>query len=131
MSHNVKMTGVKYHLDFNFEKQKEILKILFPNQFDKAIKEYGDGKDMLYELCYMFDNETNQWKPYMDYDGKLGLIYAYEHEESYGDIDMNISYNKLMEHYQDLKSILGDIRIVNLGVFAIDYYNGTDCPFKY
>jgi len=131
MSNNVKFTGVKYKLDFNFERQKEILKRLFPKHFERAINEYGDDEEMLYELCYMFDSVTRRWKPYMDYDGVIGLVYAYEHEESFGDIDTSISYNKLMEHYQDLKSILGDIRIVNLGVFAVDYYNGSDCPFKY
>lgn len=131
MSSNQKICGLSYKLLFpkdstDKDKQAYVSKILD--------KEFTDEDDLFYAL-YENRDIKNKWVLTSDYNNDIGWMYITDTGESFGDINFKMSYVKMEQLRIELFEIMysnGEFQdLSGWNVFAIDYYNGSDCPFKF
>ena len=68
----------------------------------------------------------------MGITGACGWVNILDSGESYGDINISVSINDLNNMLNHLKEILKmNLNDQDFKVFAIDWYNGSDCPLKF
>ena len=136
MSYNEKLCGVSYKLDVPKEGRADFLKKAFPKDadtIDKYIEEWGE--DWFWEYAYeKWDRKThNVWQIMSDYKGSLGWVYVMDSGESNGDINFQITLSNMREYvdmFNEAGLVITDevIDSEKLKAFAIDWYNGGDCP---
>lgn len=135
MSTTIKTCGMSYKLDVPKEKRVDFIKGVYPDKVDKVDKYIEDwGEDWFFEFLYHEgDYEAlNKWKIMQDYKGNLAWAFITENEESFGDINFTITLSQMQEHVATIKEAnlfgIGEFDPDKIKAFAIDWYNGSDCP---
>jgi hypothetical protein len=126
MSCNSRICGYSLKLNENLQnmdKLKEISEILGYSWDDDC-----EWDEIMFSE---WDKYINKWKPHKDYFGNLGFIYTKDYEYDADDVIFYCEINEIelaLKDYIDKTNIIPDN---NIKSFAIIYYNGSDCPFKY
>jgi len=135
MSNNVKICGISYKLDIPKENRINFMKSVFPDKVDIIDKYIEDwGSLWFFEFLYdeTHDEVLNKWTLMVDYKENLAWVYITEKEESFGDINFSITLSQMQEHVDRIKELnlfgIDGFDPDKVKAFAIDYYNGCDCP---
>lgn len=128
MSYNEKLCGFSYKIDIPKEERISFVKKHFPKlDVDSLIEKYDDD-DWFYEFMDNDRKSLGVWKLMLDYKNNLAWVYILESGESNGDIKFSVSLNEMEDYSDTLRNRIGDIDNDNFKAFAIDWYNGCDCP---
>jgi hypothetical protein len=128
MSTNVGFAGFSLKLNEEDQSEERLREIATSlgyvwkdnDDFDEIV--FNEGQYMGYQNC---------WKPHMDYDGKYGVIWVTQYEYDASDIDFQATISAMGKA---LKAFIDQTYIIpkeEIKAFAIVYYNGVDCTFKF
>jgi len=134
MSDYAKIHGVSYklHTIKTNEDAIEYFKGFFGTEFNSLT----NLDEWYYDLFY--DNGMYKWQPHIDIEGNYGWVYFMEdnYPTDYEPV-FYLQYSKLKEVGLTLSNILTeselglDAVLNGLQIFSIQYYNGSDNPFKF
>lgn len=141
MSDMEKMCGISYKLDHiknDDEALNYFLKYL-KNDIEQIKQEYKEiWKEEWFNLLFC-DKKLSykNWRPYYDVEGNYGWKLDIGDKNNPDDYDLGfqLSFIEIKQQIEILSKIMFDhndtFYLKNINVYALNYYNGTDCPFKF
>lgn len=126
MSTNVGIAGFSLKLNEDDQSKERITEI--SKSFGYKFENEDEFDDVLYSNS---EEYLSKWKPHVDYNGKYGFFYLKSYEYDAFDIEHYTSITDMGKQLKDFIEKTGIMPKESIKSFAILYYNGSDCPFKY
>jgi hypothetical protein len=135
MSYNEKLCGYSYTIGKLADDEIIALvkRVKNDGTVDELVEKWGE-EDAVYELTSLRETHSlvNGWKLMQDKDGVFAWVLISDSGESYGDIEFSASINDLLVAMSQLRDIINeDMDEHRFKAFAIDWYNGSDCPLEF